>query len=378
MNSAFRALILGAPGSGKGTIASRILRDFGLQHISSGDVLRKHIADETNLGRQVKAFMEQGQLVPDEIVTGLILDEVSKIRHESWLLDGFPRTIPQAISLSKMADLSLVINLNVPFEEIVSRLTSRWIHPGSGRIYNLDFNPPKQPGLDDVTGEKLLRRPDDESEAVQHRLQCYAETVAPLIRFYQEMGILQDFHGRETNKIYPSVHRAIKQVLYDMQEHEANCASSVRETTGSLLLHRIPPASKYDLSKFKFPSSAPGAGKGTISEKVVKHFDILHLSSGDILRDNVLRETKLGKQVKSYMQKGKLVPDPLVTAMMRKTLRRVGPQSWLLDGFPRTLKQAQDLSKMAELTLVMKIDVPRDLIVKRITSRLVHPGDLVL
>uniref|UniRef100_A0A8C5LN24 Adenylate kinase 3 n=1 Tax=Leptobrachium leishanense TaxID=445787 RepID=A0A8C5LN24_9ANUR len=139
----FRAVIMGPPGSGKGTISERIVKMFALQHLSSGDLLRHNIHGKTEIGLVAKSYIDQGQLVPDDVITKLILKELNTMRSNNWLLDGFPRTVPQAIALDEAHQINSVIDLNVPFQTIKDRLTARWIHPGSGRVYNTEFNPPK-------------------------------------------------------------------------------------------------------------------------------------------------------------------------------------------------------------------------------------------
>ena len=142
MASRLRLIILGAPGSGKGTISNRIVKEFKVSHLSSGDLLRSHIKNKTEIGIKAKNLVAQGQLVSDELITKIFLHELEKLNDKSWLIDGFPRTLSQCKALDhSYADR--VINLNVPFDVIINRLKHRWIHPGSGRIYNLEFNPPK-------------------------------------------------------------------------------------------------------------------------------------------------------------------------------------------------------------------------------------------
>uniref|UniRef100_UPI00398F3A68 GTP:AMP phosphotransferase AK3, mitochondrial n=1 Tax=Pristiophorus japonicus TaxID=55135 RepID=UPI00398F3A68 len=202
----FRAIIMGPPGSGKGTMSQRIVQTFGLQHLSSGELLRTNLANGTEFGLQAKSFIDEGKLVPDDMITRIILHELKKINQYNWLLDGFPRTVPQAEELHKVYQPDTVINLNVPFETIKERLTSRWIHPSSGRVYNTDFNPPKVTGIDDLTGEPLIQRDDDKPETVILRLQAYEELTQPVLEYYKNKGILEVFSGIETNKIWPHVH----------------------------------------------------------------------------------------------------------------------------------------------------------------------------
>ncbi len=144
MASRLRLLILGAPGSGKGTISSRVVNEFRLNHLSSGDVLRNNINRKTEIGLKVKGLVASGKFVPDDLITKIVLNELKQLSYSSWLLDGFPRTLNQAKALSEEnVGIDRVINLNVPFEVIINRLKHRWVHPASGRVYNLEFNPPK-------------------------------------------------------------------------------------------------------------------------------------------------------------------------------------------------------------------------------------------
>uniref|UniRef100_A0A1A8LVV7 Adenylate kinase 3 n=1 Tax=Nothobranchius pienaari TaxID=704102 RepID=A0A1A8LVV7_9TELE len=145
LQKVIRAVIMGAPGSGKGTVSGRIIKIFGLNHISSGDILRANIKEKTELGLLMKSCIDQGQLVPDAIMSRLILNDLRRIDSSGWLLDGFPRTISQAEALDHVYTVDTVINLDVPFQTIKERLTSRWTHIPSGRVYNTDFNPPKVP-----------------------------------------------------------------------------------------------------------------------------------------------------------------------------------------------------------------------------------------
>nr|XP_057912199.1 GTP:AMP phosphotransferase AK3, mitochondrial [Doryrhamphus excisus] len=201
----FRAVIMGPPGSGKGTVSGRITKTFGLEHISSGDILRRNINAKTELGLLMKASIDQGQLVPDHVISRLILRDLKAIPQSSWLLDGFPRTVNQAEALDDAYRVDTVINLNVPFHTIKERLTSRWTHLPSGRVYNVDFNPPKEPGRDDVTGEPLVQRDDDTPETVTRRLKAYETQTEPVLEYYRSKGVLETFSGTETNKIWPHV-----------------------------------------------------------------------------------------------------------------------------------------------------------------------------
>ncbi|KAJ8339010.1 hypothetical protein SKAU_G00357960 [Synaphobranchus kaupii] len=202
----FRAVIMGPPGSGKGTVSDRIRKSFELKHLSSGDTLRANIIAKTDIGLLLKSSIDQGQLIPDDIMTRLILLELRNLEQNSWLLDGYPRTVRQAEALDGTYNIDTVINLNVPFQTIKDRLTSRWLHLPSGRVYNTDFNPPKIPGLDDVTGEPLIQRNDDTPETVTRRLHAYKTQTEPVLEYYRSKGVLETFSGTETNKMWPHVH----------------------------------------------------------------------------------------------------------------------------------------------------------------------------
>lgn len=210
----FRAVIMGPPGSGKGTVSSRITKTFGLTHISSGDILRANINAKTELGLLMKSCIDQGQLIPDDVMARIILKDLKSLENgSSWLLDGFPRTVSQAESLDDIYSVDTVINLNVPFQIIKERLTSRWTHLASGRVYNVDFNPPKVPGFDDVTGEPLVQRDDDKPETVTRRLKAYETQTEPVLEFYRSKGVLETFTGTETNKIWPHVETFLQKKL---------------------------------------------------------------------------------------------------------------------------------------------------------------------
>ncbi|XP_005296844.2 GTP:AMP phosphotransferase AK3, mitochondrial isoform X1 [Trachemys scripta elegans] len=216
-----RAVIMGPPGSGKGTVSSRIVKHFALKHLSSGDLLRDNLQRRTEVGVIAKTYIDQGQLIPDDIMTRLMLNELKNLHRYHWLLDGFPRTVPQAEALDETCQIDTVINLDVPFETIKQRLTARWIHPGSGRVYNLEFNPPKDVGLDDITREPLVQRDDDKPETVTKRLKAYEAQTKPVLDYYRNKGVLESFSGTETNKIWPMVHAFLQTKLPEVSQEEA-------------------------------------------------------------------------------------------------------------------------------------------------------------
>lgn len=182
-----RIILLGAPGAGKGTQAQFLMAKFSIPQISTGDMLRAAIKAGTALGKQAKEVMDAGQLVSDELIIGLVKERVTQADCvNGFLLDGFPRTIPQADAMKESGIIvDHVIEFDVPDEVIVDRMAGRRVHSGSGRVYHLVYNPPKVAGKDDVSGEELSIRPDDEEATVRKRLGIYHEQTKPLVTYYQ-------------------------------------------------------------------------------------------------------------------------------------------------------------------------------------------------
>ncbi len=185
-----RVILLGAPGAGKGTQAQFIMETYGIPQVSTGDMLRAAVKAGSELGLQVKDVMTSGGLVSDELIIALVKERIKEDDCvNGFLFDGFPRTIPQAEALADAGvGIDHVVEFHVSDEEIVSRLSGRRVHESSGRVYHVDYNPPKQAGLDDETGEALVQRPDDTEETIRKRLSVYHEQTEPLVGFYQNKG----------------------------------------------------------------------------------------------------------------------------------------------------------------------------------------------
>ncbi|MCP0913416.1 MULTISPECIES: adenylate kinase [Legionella] len=196
-----RLMLLGGPGAGKGTQAERLIKHFSIPQISTGDMLRAAVAAGSEIGLSVKKIMDAGQLVSDDIMIRLVQERLALPDCKNgFLLDGFPRTIVQAEALKKAhIDLDHVIEIAVDDEEIVKRICGRRTHPASGRVYHVEYNPPKQQGLDDITAEPLVQRDDDREEIIRKRLQVYHEQTEPLIAYYREWA--------KTSKEAPRFHR---------------------------------------------------------------------------------------------------------------------------------------------------------------------------
>jgi len=203
---------MGLPGAGKGTQAEKIVEKYNIPHISTGDMFRAAIKDGTELGLQAKSFMDKGELVPDEVTIGIVRERLSKDDcNNGFLLDGFPRTVPQAEALETiLTDLDkkidYVINIEVNSEILLERLTGRRICKECGSTYHLVFNPPAQEGKCDKCGGELYQRADDNAETVGTRLQVNIEQSKPLLDFYQEKGYLRNINGQqEINKVFGDV-----------------------------------------------------------------------------------------------------------------------------------------------------------------------------
>ena len=196
-----KIIMLGAPGAGKGTQAKKIAARYEIPHVSTGDIFRANIKGGTELGMKAKTFMDQGMLVPDEITIGMLMDRIHEADcAKGYVLDGFPRTIPQAESLTKALKdageaIDYAVNVDVPDENIVSRMGGRRACVSCGATYHVEFNAPKTEGICDFCGEKLILRDDDKPETVQKRLDVYHEQTQPLIDYYKKAGVLKEVDG---------------------------------------------------------------------------------------------------------------------------------------------------------------------------------------
>lgn len=188
-----KMVFLGPPGAGKGTIAALAKDYFNIPHISTGDLFRSNIKNETELGLKVKSILASGGLVPDSVTIEMVRNRIAEPDcAKGFILDGFPRTIPQADALAEMTGLDAVVNFDISKEEVVKRLSGRRMCPSTGRIYHIVFNPPKVENKDDETGEDLIQRPDDKEEAIVNRLEVYTAQTEPLIEYYRGKGLLKD------------------------------------------------------------------------------------------------------------------------------------------------------------------------------------------
>ncbi|MBU0460303.1 MAG: adenylate kinase [Nanoarchaeota archaeon] len=209
-----KIVVLGSPGVGKGTYTQDLVKIYNLVHISSGDLFRTNIKNNTELGMKAKEFIDKGELVPDEITIGMVKDKLAEISGQGFILDGFPRTVPQAEALTEVTDLDLVINFKADEEVIVARLSGRILCRKCGHIYHKINLPTKVEGICDLDSGEIYQRDDDKPEAVRKRLGDYFAQAAPLIAFYQEKNLLKEITVNEDYGQHKEVIQArIKEVL---------------------------------------------------------------------------------------------------------------------------------------------------------------------
>jgi adenylate kinase len=219
MKKNIHIILLGPPGCGKGTQAQKLIREFGFVQLSTGDMLRAAISKGTEIGMQAKSIIDKGELVSDELVIGIVRDRIFSTECEcGYMLDGFPRTLAQAEKLDQILSdrnqkIDVVFRLCVPDDMAIRRIAGRRFHITSGRSYNIEFNPPKIEGRDDITGEKLVQREDDKEEIVQSRLNTYHELTEPLVRYYQKQGIIKAIDGAGSPEyIYAEIKQTLNEV----------------------------------------------------------------------------------------------------------------------------------------------------------------------
>ena len=208
-----RIILIGPPGAGKGTYAKYFSKKYCIPHISTGDIFRAEIANETELGKKIKEYVEKGMLVPDEIVIEVVKKRLSQPdTQKGFILDGFPRTIKQAEALDQFAKIDAAIHIYIDMEEAVHRLSNRYVCPKCGRSYNLLFNPPKNDLTCDDCGAKLIRRKDDEPEIIRKRYKIYYETFQPILEYYKAKNLLIEIDNTQgSDKGIPLLEKILKE-----------------------------------------------------------------------------------------------------------------------------------------------------------------------
>lgn len=222
-----RMLMFGKPGAGKGTLSARLVNKYDILSLSTGDLLRQHIAERTEVGRQAEEIVAQGSLLPDDVMLKVVASKLESLNNRHWILDGFPRTLGQGKLLdahlqNQNAPLSLVVNLDVADNVILSRISDRWVHLPSGRVYNMSYNRPKVDGFDDETGEPLTRRPDDNPEIFSRRLKQFYDSTSPLLAYYaspvNKLARLITLQGETSDEIWPQLDAVVRRSFPGVRE----------------------------------------------------------------------------------------------------------------------------------------------------------------
>ena len=368
-------IISGAPASGKGTQCEYIRETFDLVHLSTGDMLRTAVEEKTPVGLKVQEYMDSGQLVPDEIIIGIVIARLKRpdCANRGWLLDGFPRTRAQADALSKAGgNCDVFIQLDVDDELLVERVVGRRSDPISGKIYHLKYSPP--PEDDQELLDRLVHRSDDTEEKVVVRIENYKRNLDSIVDKYADKMIR--INGNTNPKeVWESILTAtVTQVGKIVSHTENKTAPNVTTTPAPAVAETI--MIKPSKGPKFIISGAPASGKGTQCEFIKKEFNVVHLSTGDILRDAVEKKSPVGIKAQNYMDSGQLVPDEIIIGVVMERLSESDceERGWLLDGFPRTRAQADALTYSGvNCDVFIQLDVDDDLLVERVVGRRMDP-----
>ena len=333
-----KIIIAGAPASGKGTQCEFITEEFGVVHLSTGDMLRKAIKDNTVIGRSAKVFMNSGNLIPDHLVIDLVLDRIAEedCVKQGWILDGFPRTAAQAKALVKEnIKPDIFIDLDVPDHILVDRVVGRRNDPETGKIYHMTFSPPEN----DEIKARLIQREDDSEEKVKVRIKGYHENMAAVALAFKDQSAKID-GNRTPVSIWPDIRSAIYRSL------------------------------KY---KCVFVLGGPGSGKGTQCTRISEMFGYDHLSTGDLLREELSKGGPLAEEINDCITQGKLVSDDIVVKLLKNAMEKSDNMKFLIDGFPRSFDNLKAwhevLGDLTSIDFILHFDCPVELMRERIITR---------
>jgi len=373
--------LIGPSGVGKGTHAASLCARFDLRHVATGDLFRHHLQARSALGLLARKYMEQGELVPDEVVDA-IMEEwcVRRAADEGVLFDGFPRTVYQAQFLDGLLQklnrpLDAVICLHVPDATIVDRLAGRLICRQCQASYHRTLHPARREGICDLCGGELYQRPDDSTQLVQARLRVFHRMTGPVLEHYAAKGRLAIISGEGS---ILEVRARLLAFVTAMQQGSATFVTRAEAA-------RLAPVESAAMSAAQLARvspdvvllGGPGSGKGTQAERLCAGLRLPHIATGDLFRENLRQATELGKLAQTYMNRGELVPDDVTEAMVEERLARPDTQEgFILDGFPRTLPQAGALTDMMtrlarRIVAVLYIKVPDEALVVRLSGRLI-------
>ncbi|EQC28574.1 hypothetical protein, variant [Saprolegnia diclina VS20] len=334
-------VICGPPAGGKGTQCELLVNEFGVVHLSTGDMLRSAISANSELGLTAKGYMDAGKLVPDELIVKVILSRLQSpdCTSKGWLLDGFPRTAAQAQAMLALGIVpDVVIVLDVPDDEVVERISGRRVEIATGKTYHVVFNPPPP-------GAKVVQRSDDTEETIRVRLGTYHDNCGAVVDCFQSQSTILAIDG-----------------LQPKDAIAAKVIATVNAVTNPLKA----------LPLKLIICGPPAGGKGTQCEKLVAQYGVVHISTGDMLRSAIAAGSDLGRKAKGFMNRGELVPDELImdTLLDRLQQQDCVSRGWLLDGFPRNEAQARALVAFGIVPdVVLVLDVADDKVIQRISGR---------
>lgn len=373
--------LIGPSGVGKGTHAASLCTRFDLNHVATGDLFRHHLQSRSALGILARKYMEQGELVPDEVVDAIIEEWCNQRRPgEGTFFDGFPRTSYQALFLDGLLhqfnrSLDAVIYLRVPDAVIVDRLAGRLICRSCQTPYHRTLHPTRRDGICDACGGELYQRPDDSTQLVKARLRVFHRMTGPVLAHYAAANRLALISGEGT---IDEVDKRLRDFIATVQQGAAVFATI--EEADQIIAVESAALSAADLTHVS-PDivllGGPGSGKGTQAERLCAELRLPHIATGDLFRENLRQATDLGKLAQTYMDRGELVPDDVTEAMVEARLAQPDTQGgFILDGFPRTVSQAGALTEMMtrlqrRIAAVLYIKVPDEALVSRLSGRLI-------
>ena len=378
---AMNLALIGPSGVGKGTHVAALCARFDLHHIATGELFREHLQSRTALGLLARRYMEQGELVPDEVVDAMIEEWCEQ--HPPWqgiLFDGFPRTVEQARFLDLLLQrfnlpLDAVIYLRAGDAEIVRRLSGRLICRHCNTPWHRTLHPPQVAGFCDFCHGDLFPRPDDTPALIETRLRVFHRTTGPLLEHYADSGHLAIISGEGTPA---EVDGRLTEFIGALEDGHAAFATR-SQAAGIIATERLSqlPAHLARPSLDLVLLGGPGSGKGTQAERLCADLKVPHIATGDLFRENLKQNTELGRLARAYMERGELVPDDVTEAMVEDRLARPDTHpGFVLDGFPRTLPQAAALMEMVarlnrRIGHVIYIRVSDEAIIRRLSGRLI-------
>ncbi|MEM0969232.1 MAG: adenylate kinase [Verrucomicrobiota bacterium] len=380
-SSGMNIALLGASGSGKGTHLAPLQHLTGGASMGAGDLLREQLQKETPLGLRARQYMESSELVPDELVQSMMEEWIAQHPAEKPLFfDGFPRTVVQARFLDRILRergrfLDTAIYFQISDEAIATRLTGRLICSGCQRTFHESLSPPSTPGICDDCGQSLTRRADDIPELIAKRLRVFHRAIGPVLAYYHRSGRLRTVDADSPAKDLAQHLHLLAKSVGNLAQHTPSPAFLERYEADAGQAPRHDPASFPALEIVLM--GGPGSGKGTQAKQLCENLNLPHIATGDLFRENLRQESDLGKLAKAYMDRGELVPDDITEAMLEERLQRPDTLSgFILDGFPRSLSQAEALTEMLDsmdrrLSGVIFIAVSDDAIIERLSGRLI-------